>query len=72
MRRDRPPREVYDRDSMSDKTKLTMPSFAGNYDPDAYITWKLAVEQLFACHEFPDHLKVRVITREFTYFAFIW
>ena len=57
---------------MSGKTKLIVPSFAGQYDPDAYLTWELAVQQLFACHEFPDHLKVRAVTCEFYDFASIW
>ena len=43
------PREVYDRDSTSHKIKFTVPPFAGNYDPDTYLTWELAVQQLFAC-----------------------
>ena len=39
LRRDRLPREVYDRDSTSSKTKITLPSFACEFDPDAYVDW---------------------------------
>lgn len=52
MRRD-PPREVCDRNDALVKIKFTMPPFAGKYDPDAYLTWELAIDQKFACHEFP-------------------
>lgn len=44
LRQDRPPQEVYYRDSTSGKTKLIVPSFAGNYDPNAYLTWELALQ----------------------------
>jgi hypothetical protein len=29
-----------------------MPSFDGKYNPDAYLTWELAVDQKFSCHDF--------------------
>ena len=71
MRRD-PPREVRDRNDALGKIKFTRPPFAGKYDPDAYLTWELSVDQKFACHEFPENKRVRAATSEFTDFASIW
>jgi hypothetical protein len=49
-----------------------MPSFDGKYNPDAYLTWELAVDQKFSCHDFPKDKRVRAATSEFTNFASIW
>jgi hypothetical protein len=49
-----------------------MPSFDGKYNPDAYLTWELAVDQKFSCHDFPKDKRVRAATSEFTDFASIW
>ena len=46
--------------------------FGGKYDPDAYISWEIAVDQKFACHEFPENTRVRAANSEFTNFATIW
>lgn len=64
--------EVRDHNDALGKIKFTMPSFAGKYDPDAYLTWELTVEQNFARHEFPEGKKVRVATSKFSEFASIW
>jgi hypothetical protein len=48
-----------------------MPPFDGTYDPDAYITWKIAVDQKFACH-FSENARVRAATSEFIDFASVW
>lgn len=65
-------REVSDHNDAFGKLKFTMLSFAGKYDPDAYLTWELTVKQKFACHEFPEDKKVRAATSEFSDFASIW
>jgi hypothetical protein len=49
-----------------------IPHFDGKYDPDAYISWELFVEQKFACFEFPESARVRVATSEFSDFAYVW
>ena len=68
----RPPRrEVRDNDDSLGNIKFTMPSFNGKYDPDAYLTWELAVDQKFVCHDFPENKRVRAATSEFTDFASI-
>ena len=49
-----------------------MPPFDRKYDPDAYLTWELAFEQKFSCHDFPENKHVRAATSEFTDFDSIW
>jgi hypothetical protein len=51
---------------------LNIPPFEGRYNPDAYLTWELEVEQCFACLRYPEHLCVSAATCEFTDFASIW
>ncbi|XP_012702858.1 uncharacterized protein LOC105914754 [Setaria italica] len=67
-----PRREVRDNDDSLGKIKFSMPSFDGKYDPNAYLTWELAVDQKFACHDFPENKRIRAATSEFTDFASIW
>jgi hypothetical protein len=65
-------REVHNNDDAFSKIKFKIPPFDGTYDPDAYITWKIAVDQKFACHDFPENACVRAATSEFTDFASVW
>jgi hypothetical protein len=63
---------LHGNDDVFSKIKFKIPPFDGEYDPDAYITWEIAVDQKFACHEFPETTRVRAATSEFTDFASIW
>ena len=54
------------------KLKLTIPPFEGRYNPDAYLTWELEVEQRFACLNYPEDRRVCAATCEFTGFASVW
>jgi hypothetical protein len=65
-------REVHGNHDAFSKVKFRIPSFDGKYDPDAYITWEIAVDQKFAWHEFPENARVRAATSEFTEFASVW
>jgi transposase InsO family protein len=65
-------REVRNNDDVFGKVKFKIPPFDGKYDPDAYITWEIALDQKFACHEFPENKRVRAATSEFTDFASVW
>jgi hypothetical protein len=65
-------REVRNNDDAFHKLKFKIPPFHGKYDPDAYISWELAVEQKFTCFEFPKNARVRAATSESTDFAFVW
>jgi hypothetical protein len=51
---------------------LKVPPFEGKYDPDAYISCELAIEQKFTCFDFPKNARVRATTSEFSDFASIW
>jgi hypothetical protein len=69
----RPPRrEVRENDVSLERIKFSIPTFDGKYDPDAYLTWELSVDQKFACYECSEENKVRAATSEFTNFASIW
>jgi hypothetical protein len=65
-------REVRNNDDCFSKIKFKIPPFDGTYDPDAYITWEIAVDQKFACHDFLENARVRAATSEFTDFASFW
>ena len=67
-----PRRKVRDNDESLGMIKFTMPPFDGKYDPDAYLTWELAVDQKFDCHDFSEGKRVRAATSEFTDFASVW
>ena len=54
------------------KLKLIIPPFEGRYNPDAYLTWELEVEQRFACLQYPEDRRVCAATCEFTGFASVW
>jgi hypothetical protein len=66
-----PPRPVRD-DELVVKLKLNIPPFEGRYNPDAYLTWELEVEQCFACSQYPEHLRISDATCEFIDFAYNW
>jgi hypothetical protein len=68
----RPPRREVRADDSIGKIKFTMHSFDGKYNPNAYLTWKLAVDQKFSCHDFPEDKRLRAATSKFTDFASIW
>jgi hypothetical protein len=54
------------------KIKFSLPPFAGNVDPKAYLDWKLAVQQKFDSHNVPAEHRVRLATSEFTNFSLFW
>src|SRR3954463_347013 len=66
----RPP--VRNDDDHVAKLKLNIPSFEGKYNPDAYLTWDMEVEQRFACLKYPENMRVSAATCEFTKFASLW
>ena len=54
------------------KLKLNVPTFDGRYNPDAYLSWELELDQRFACLNYPEDRRVSAATCEFTSFASIW
>jgi hypothetical protein len=66
------PRDLHGHDDAFIKITFKIPNFDGKYDLDAYLTWEIAVDQKFACHEFPETTRVKAAMSEFTDFASIW
>ena len=54
------------------KLKLHVPPFDGRYNPDAYLSWELELEQRFSCLDYPEERRFMAATCEFTSFASIW
>jgi hypothetical protein len=67
-----PPRREVRADDSFGKIKFIIPTFDGKYNPDTYLSWKLAVDQKFTCHDFPKDKRVRASTSEFTDFTSVW
>ena len=65
----RPPRAVK---NVDDQVTISLPVFAGRYNPSIYLDWEFDVEQMFASHDFPEHKRVKAATRKFVDFASIW
>ena len=57
----RPQPQVRDDDHVA-KLKLNVPPFEGRYNPDAYLTWELEVEQRFACLNYLEDRRVCATT----------
>ena len=51
------------------KTKFKIPPFSRSADPEAYLDWKMAVDQKFSSHQVPEEYRVRLATSVFTSFA---
>jgi hypothetical protein len=64
-------REVHNNDDAFHKLKFKIPPFDDKYDPHAYISWELAIEQKITCFEFPENARVRVATSEFIDFTYV-
>jgi hypothetical protein len=54
------------------KVKFSIPPFNGSYDAEAYLDWKMTVEQKISSHLVPEQHHVRQATSEFKDFALIW
>jgi hypothetical protein len=54
------------------KIKFSLPPFASNIDPEAYLDWELAIQQKFDSHNVPVEHRVRLATSEFTNFTLFW
>jgi hypothetical protein len=54
------------------KIKFSIPPFIGFYDAEAYLDWKMTIEQKFNSHFVAEQHRVRQSTSEFKDFAIIW
>ena len=52
--------------------KMTIPSFQGKNDPDAYLEWEKKVELVFDCQNYSEEKMVKLAAVEFTDYAIIW
>ncbi|PKI46713.1 hypothetical protein CRG98_032889 [Punica granatum] len=69
-RRDQGVRDGVDRNIGS--IKMTIPSFQGRNDPDAYIEWERKVELVFDCHNYSEEKKVKLVVVEFIDYVIMW
>ena len=65
----RPPRAVK---NVDDKVIVSLPMFAGRYNPSAYLEWEFDIEEIFVSHDFPEKKRLKAATRKFVDFASIW
>ena len=52
--------------------RVSIPSFQGKNDPEAYFDWEKKVELIFDCHNYSEVKKVKIAVIEFTDYAIIW
>ena len=52
--------------------KFKIPTFQGRNDPDAYLEWERKIELIFACHNYSEEKKVKLVVVEFSRYASIW
>jgi hypothetical protein len=54
------------------KVKFMIHPFYGLYDVEAYLDWKMTIDNKFSCHLVPEQHRVRQATSEIKDFAIIW
>ena len=52
--------------------KLNVPTFKGRSDPDAYLDWEMKIEHVFACNDYTDEQKVKLVVAKFSDYALVW
>lgn len=52
--------------------KMSMPTFSGKSDADAYLECESKVEGVFECHNYSKRKKVKLAALEFTDYATLW
>jgi len=52
--------------------KITIPSFQGRFDSEAYLEWEKKMEFLFHCHNYSETEKVKLAMIEFSEYAITW
>ncbi|KAG7564224.1 Retrotransposon gag domain [Arabidopsis suecica] len=52
--------------------KLTVPTFAGKVDPEAYLQWEGRMDKVFSCYNYPEIRKVIIAAAQFTDHALTW
>ncbi|KAL0412048.1 UNVERIFIED_CONTAM: hypothetical protein Slati_3794500 [Sesamum latifolium] len=66
------PRRPREEDDGLGGVKVTIPSFKGKSDLEAYSEWEMRVEQIFSCLNYSKNKKVKLAALEFTDYALVW
>jgi hypothetical protein len=51
---------------------ISLPVYEGRYNTDAYFDWEFEVDNIFGCHDFNEHEKVRIAAQTFIDLASVW
>ena len=51
---------------------ISFPVYEGRYNTDAYFDWEFEVDNIFGCHDFNEHEKVRIAAQTFIDLASVW
>ena len=52
--------------------RVSIPSFQGKNDLEAYFDWEKKVELIFYCRNYSEEKKVKIAVIDFTDYAIIW
>ena len=52
--------------------RVSIPTFQGKNDPEAYFDWEKKVELIFDCYNYSEEKKVKIAVIEFTNYTIIW
>ena len=44
---------------------MKIPTFKGTYDSEVYLEWEMKVEQVFACYNYNEEKKIKLVSLEF-------
>jgi len=55
-----------------DDVEVKIPKFLGTYDSEAYLDWKMKVDQIFNCNNFREQKKMKLASFEFEGYALVW
>ncbi|KAH1228740.1 Retrovirus-related Pol polyprotein from transposon gypsy [Glycine max] len=61
-----------EKDKRPQEVNISLPYFHGKDNVEAYLDWKMKVEQLFACHHISEERKVPLATLSFQRYALYW
>jgi len=59
-------------DSSLKSIKMTIPTFKGKSDPEAYLEWEKKVDLIFDCHNYSEEKKIKLAILEFVDYAIVW
>ena len=51
---------------------MNISTFKGTYDLEVYLEWEMQVEQVFACYNYNEEKKIKLVSLEFEGYALVW